>query len=122
MVRRLQVKADEGLSGGCRHSVYKRISLLKSDAGPCDGHGGCSPCLPQSHLTESQMADFHDKPGRIHLKQRTFSFSGHGLAGPSLHSTCLVGSEGQALVDLDFLCLRWSFVSNKTKTLQGFNF
>ena len=64
MVRRLQVKADEGLSGGCRQSVYKRISLLKSDAGPCDGHGGCSPCLPQSHLTESQMADFHDKPGR----------------------------------------------------------
>ena len=56
------------------------------------------------------------------LKQRTWSFSGHGLAGPSLHSTCLVGSEGQALVDLDFLCLRWSFVSNKTKTLQGFNF
>ena len=77
MVRRLQVKADEGLSGGCRQSVYKSISLLKSDVGPCDGHGGCSPCLPQSHLTESQMADFLDKPGRnplqinqvqIHLK------------------------------------------------------
>ena len=54
----------EGLRGGRRHNVYKRISLLKSDAGPCDGLGGCSPCLPQSHLTESQMADFLDKPGR----------------------------------------------------------
>ena len=81
MVRRLQVKANEGLRGGCRHSVYKRISLLKSDAGPCDGLGGCSPCLPQSHLTESQMADFHDKPGtnppqtnqvQIHLRQTRY--------------------------------------------------
>ena len=107
MVRHLQVKADEGLRGGCRHNVDESISLLKSDAGPCDGHGGCSPCLPQSHLTESQMAAFHDKPGRnppqttryksilnkpgTNLKQRACSFSGHGLAGPSLHSTCLVG-------------------------------
>ena len=56
----------------------------------------------------------------IHLKQRTCSFSGHGLAGPSLHSTCLVGPEGQALVDLDFLCLRLSFVSNKTKYVTSY--
>ena len=56
----------------------------------------------------------------IHLKQRTCSFSGHGLAGPSLHSTCLVGPEGQALVDLHFLCLRLSFVSNKTKYVTSY--
>ena len=56
----------------------------------------------------------------IHLKQRTCSFSGHGLAGPSLHSTRLVGPEGQALVDLHFLCLRLSFVSNKTKYVTSY--
>ena len=71
------------------------------------------------HLKQTRYKSILNKPG-TNLKQRTCSFSGHGLAGPSLHSTCLVGPEGQALVDLDFLCLRLSFVSNKTKYVTSY--
>ena len=73
----------------------------------------------QIHLKQTRYKSISDKPG-TNLKQRTCSFSGHGLAGPSLHSTRLVGPEGQALVDLDFLCLRLSFVSNKTKYMTPY--
>ena len=71
------------------------------------------------HLKQTRYKSIINKPG-TNLKQRACSFSGHGLAGPSLHSTCLVGPEGQALVDLDFLCLRLSFVSNKTKYVTSY--
>ena len=115
MVRRLQVKANEGLRGGCRHSVYKRISLLKSDAGPCDGLGGCSPCLPQSHLTESQMADFHDKPGR-NPPQTTHLFIFRAWPCWPFTTFYMLGwSLGPSAGRFGFLCLRLSFVSNKTK-------